>query len=183
MYDLKNLTEKMEKSIESYKKELSKQRVGRAQPALIASLMVHTYGSEQPLSQISSISAESSTVLAVKPWDKKLIPQIERAIHGSDLGLNPVTSGDVVRVPLPALTEERRKDIVKHIKTIAEQAKVAMRSLRRDANAEIKALEKDNKMSEDESKRSQDKVQEATDKYIKLIDTVTAEKEAEIMKI
>jgi len=183
MFDAKNLTDKMDKTIEAYKKELSKQRVGRAQPALIANLPVQTYGSEQPLSQISSISAESSTVLAVKPWDKKLIPAIERAIHSSDLGLNPVTSGDTVRVPLPPLTEERRKDIVKHIKTVAEQSKVALRNLRRDGNTEIKNLEKDNKISEDESKRSQDKVQELTDKFIKTIDTITQEKEIEMMKI
>jgi ribosome recycling factor len=183
MFDIKNVIEKMDRAIDAYKKEIAKQRVGRAQPALIASLMVHTYGTEQALSQISSITAESATVLAVKPWDKKLIPSIERAIHGSDLGLNPVTAGDTVRVPLPALTEERRKDIVKQVKTSAEQAKVGLRNLRRDANTEIKALEKDNKVSEDESKRFQDKVQEATDKFIKMIDTLTQEKENEIMKI
>jgi ribosome recycling factor len=183
MFDIKNLNEKMDRAIESYKKELSKQRVGRAQPALISSLMVQTYGSEQPLSQISSITAESPTVLAVKPWDKKLIPAIEKAIHSSELGLNPVTAGDTVRVPLPSLTEERRKEIVKLIKGLAEQNKVGLRNLRRDANADIKNLEKANKISEDESKRFQDKVQEVTDKFTKLIDTLTQEKEVEVMKI
>lgn len=184
MFDMKkSVTEKMDKTIEAYKKELAKQRVGRAQPSLIANIMVLTYGTEQPLSQVASITAESATILAVKPWDKKLIPAIEKAIYSSDLGLNPATSGDTVRVPLPPLNEERRKEIVKHIKGLAEQSKISIRNIRRDANNEIKADEKAHVFSEDESKRHQDKVQESTDKFIKLLDTLTTEKEDEIMKI
>ncbi len=179
----KKLQEDMLKAIESFKKEISKQRAGRAQPAMITSLMVNTYGSEQPLSQVATVTTEGPLSLLVKPWDRKLIPAIEKAIMTSDLGLNPATSGETIRVPFPALNEERRKEIVKTIKGMAETGRVVLRNLRRDSNNEVKQLEKDHKISEDEAKKAVDKIQEITDKNIKLIDTLFAEKEQEIMKI
>jgi ribosome recycling factor len=181
MFDIKNCIEKMDKAIDAYKRDLSKLRAGRANPELITGLKIPAYGSDQPLAQLASVTVESATILAVKPWDKKLIPAIERAIHSSELGLNPVTAGDVVRVPFPSLTEERRKEIVKIVKTHAEQAKVGLRAIRKDANTELKIFEKS--ISEDEFKRLQDKIQETTDKYTKMIDTITNEKETELMKL
>jgi len=183
MFDTKHVEEKMQKCLDSYKKEISKYRVGRANPALIGSLMVSVYGSDQPLAQVASITAESANTLAIKPWDKKMIPAIEKAIHTSDLGLNPLTAGDIVRVPFPPLTEERRKEIAKLAKQESEHSKVGLRNIRRDANAEIKDLEKAKTMPEDVAKKTLDTVQVLTDKYIKMIDTAYEEKEKEIMKI
>lgn len=183
MFDFKDFEDKMKKAIDSYRKELLKQRVGRANPVVIAEISVTAYGMEQPLDRIASITAESATQLAVRPWDRKMIPEIERAIHAAGLGLNPLTSGDVVRVPFPPLSEERRREIVKTVRTASEQSKVGLRNLRRDANQDIKKLEKDHAITEDESVRDQKKVQELTDKYIKMIETVTDEKEKEIMTV
>ncbi|MBM4222650.1 MAG: ribosome recycling factor [Gammaproteobacteria bacterium] len=183
MFDMNPVQEKMNRAIDAFKKEIAKQRAGRANPALISGLMVATYGTEQPLSQVASVTSESATVLAVKPWDKKLIPAIERAIHGSDLGLNPLTAGDIVRVPFPPLTEERRKEIVKLVKQTAEQAKVAIRNIRRDANQDVKDQEKAKILPEDQSKKFQEKIQKLTDDSIVQVDTLVSEKEAELMKV
>lgn len=185
MFDIKTgLTDKMEKTLAAFKNEVSsKCRVGGAQPSMIASLIVNLYGANQPLSQMASISNEGMSVLVVKPWDKKAVPAIEKAIHSSDLGVSPLTVGDIVRVAFPPLSEERRKEIVKLMKSFAEQSRVAMRNFRRDANTDVKQQEKDGVFSEDASKRLQDKIQESTDKYIKMIDTHIQEKEVEIMKV
>jgi ribosome recycling factor len=183
MFNFKDFEEKMKKAIESYRKELLKQRVGRANPLVIAEVTVSAYGVEQPLDRVASITAESGTQLAVRPWDRKMIPEIERAIHAAGLGLNPLTAGDVVRIPFPPLSEERRKEIVKTVRTISEQSKVGLRNLRRDANQDIKKLEKDHVITEDDSVSDQKKVQDLTDKYIKIIETLTDEKEKEIMTV
>lgn len=180
---LSNLKSNMETVIESYKKELSKQRAGRAQPSLISSILVDSYGQKMPLEQVASITSEGPTTLAIKPWDKSTTPAIEKAIVTSGLGLQPTTSGDVTRVTMPPLTEERRREIVKLVKTYQENAKISSRSHRRDAMAEIKQLEKDSVISEDEQKRAQDKVQKETDQCVKTIDAITAEKESDIMKV
>lgn len=177
------LESKISQVIDSYKKELSKQRTGRAQPSLISSLLVESYGQKMPLEQVASITTEGSTTLAIKPWDKSTVPAIERAIMTSDLGLNPATSGDVTRVTLPPLTEERRKEMVKVVKTYQENAKISVRNQRRDAMADLKSLEKESLISEDELKRAQDKVQQITDKAIASVDQITSEKESDIMKV
>lgn len=183
MFDFKDFEDKMKKAVEAYRKELMKQRVGRANPIVIAEISINAYGVEQLLDRVASITVESATQLAVRPWDRKMIPEIERAIHAAGLGLNPITAGDVVRVPFPPLSEERRKEIVKTVRTTSEQSKVGLRNLRRDANQDIKKLEKDSVITKDDSNADQKKVQELTDKYIKLIDTITDEKEKEIMTV
>ena len=183
MFNLTSVDEKMILCCESFKKEIAKQRVGRANPALLSNLMVSSYGSDQILSQVASITAESATTLAVRPWDKKLIPAIEKAIHASELGLTPLTAGDVVRVPFPPLNEERRKELAKIVKQASEHSKVGLRNIRRDANTVIKEQEKSKILAEDQAKKMLDKVQEMTDKFIKQIDTLVEEKEAELMKI
>lgn len=183
MFDFKELEEKMNKTIDSYRKELLKQRVGRANPTVIASITINAYGVDQPLEQAASITVEGPTQLAVRPWDKKMIPEIERAIHASGMGFNPITSGDVVRVPFPPLSEERRREIVKVVRAAAENSKVGLRNLRRDANQDIKKFEKDDLITQDDSTADQKKVQELTDKYIKMIETITDEKEKDIMTV
>jgi ribosome recycling factor len=183
MFTIQSLDEKMVRCCDAFKKEISKHRVGRANPALLMGLMVSSYGSDQPMSQIASVTAESATTLTVRPWDRKMIPAIEKAIHASDLGLNPLTAGDVVRVPFPPLNEERRADLVKLVKQAAEQSKVGLRSLRRDANTEVKDQEKAKSLAEDLSKKMLEKIQELTDKYIKQVDAIVSEKEIELMKI
>lgn len=183
MFDFNELEEKMKKTIESYRKELLKQRVGRANPTVIASIQVNAYGVEQTLESVASIVVEGATQLAVRPWDKKMIPEIERAIHACGMGFNPLTSGDVVRVPFPPLSEERRREIVKVVRSGSEQSKVGLRNLRRDANQDIKKLEKEDMITEDDSVVDQKKVQELTDKYIKVIESITDEKEKDIMTV
>lgn len=183
MFDFNELEEKMKKTIESYRKELLKQRVGRANPTVIASIQVNAYGVEQTLESVASITVEGATQLAVRPWDKKMIPEIERAIHACGMGFNPLTAGDVVRVPFPPLSEERRREIVKVVRSGSEQSKVGLRNLRRDANQDIKKLEKEDMITEDDSVADQKKVQELTDKYIKVIETLTDEKEKDIMTV
>ncbi len=183
MFNLNSIDEKMILCCESFKKEIAKQRAGRPHPDLLSSLPVDSYGAKQALSQVASITTESSTMLVVRPWDKKLIPAIERAIHSSELGLNPLTSGDVVRVPFPPLTEERRKELSKMVKHAAEHSKIGLRSIRRDANTLVKEQEKSKILAEDQAKKMLEKIQETTDKFIKLIDTLTEAKEVELMRI
>lgn len=174
---------RMGKSIDSLKNELTKIRTGRANVSLLDHVMVEYYGSEVPIAQAATVSVEDARTLAVSPWEKSLVPTIEKAIMSSDMGLNPVTSGDVIRVPLPALTEERRKDFVKLVRQEAEQARVAVRNIRRDGNADLKELVKEKEISKDEEHVALDYVQKLTDKHIQEIDNMLAEKEKELMEI
>jgi ribosome recycling factor len=179
----KNAISRMQKSIESLKDALSKIRTGRAHTSLLDHIKVDYYGSEMPLSQVATISVADSRTLTVQPWEKNMVQPIEKAIMSSDLGLNPATSGQLIRVPLPVLTEERRKDLTKVVRTEAEGAKVAVRNIRRDANNDIKALLKDKKVSEDDVRRGEEDIQKMTDKYIAEIDKVSADKEKDLMAI
>ena len=174
---------RMVKSIESLKNELTKIRTGRANVSLLDHVMVDYYGSAVPIAQAATVSVEDARTLAVSPWEKALVPVIEKAIMSSDMGLNPVTSGDVIRVPLPALTEERRKDFVKLVRQEAEQGKVAVRNIRRDANADLKELVKEKEISEDDERGALEVVQKLTDKHIQEIDGLLAAKEKELMEI
>jgi len=179
----KDAETRMGKSVESLKTELTKIRTGRAHASLLDHVMVDYYGSEVPIAQAATVSVEDARTLAVSPWEKTLVPVIEKAIMSSDMGLNPVTSGDVIRVPLPALTEERRKDFVKLVRQEAEQGRVAVRNIRRDANADLKELVKEKEISEDDEHGALDVVQKLTDKHIQQIEEVLAAKEKELMEI
>lgn len=174
---------RMLKSIESFKHELSKMRTGRAHPSLLESIMVSYYGSPTLLSQAANVAVEDARTLSVTPYDKNMVEVIDKAIRTSDLGLNPVTAGQVIRVPLPPLTEDRRKDLAKHMRSIAEHAKVAVRNIRKDANKAIKTLQKDKEISEDEERKAEDRVQKLTNQYIEEIDKYAQEKEADLMQI
>jgi len=179
----KETTRKMDKSIDALCFELSKLRTGRAHPSLLAHLTVDYYGNATPLSQVSNISVEDARTLAVTPWEKNMVQEVEKAIMKSDLGLNPATAGTVIRVPLPPLTEERRLSLVKLVREEAEKARISVRNVRRDANQDIKERQKSKQISEDEQRRAEDQVQKITDQFIKKIETVTQEKEADLMKI
>lgn len=174
---------RMNKCIDVLKNDLAKVRTGRAHPSLLESIRVQYYGNETPLSQVASVAIESSRTLTVTAWDKSMISVIEKAISTSDLGLNPVTAGQIIRVPLPPLTEQRRKELVKVVKDTGEQAKVSIRNVRRDANQSVKDLLKEKKISEDEVRRSETQVQKLTDKYIGEVDKMLASKESELMEI
>lgn len=174
-------SERMKKSIESLKHELAKIRTGRAHPSLLEHVKVSYYGNDVPISQVANVVAEDSRTLSISPWERNMVQAIEKAIMTSDLGLNPNTTGVVIRVPLPALTEQRRKELVKVAKSEAENARVAVRNIRRDANNELKAALKDKAISEDEEKRSQDQVQKITDQHIKEIDTLLEGKEKDLL--
>lgn len=179
----KDASSRMGKSIEALKLELSKIRTGRANISLLDHVMVDYYGSEVPINQAATVSVEDARTLAVSPWEKSMVPAVEKAIMNSDMGLNPVTAGDVIRVPLPALTEERRKDLVKLVRQEAEQGRVAVRNIRRDANTDLKELVKEKEISEDEEHVGLDAVQKLTDKNIKEIEDILSEKEKELMEI
>ncbi|WLQ14649.1 ribosome recycling factor [Hahella aquimaris] len=182
--DIKKQSEqKMKKSMEALGHAFAKIRTGRANPAILESVMVPYYGSDTPLTQIANVVVEDARTLSVTPWEKNMVPQIEKAILKSDLGLNPSTAGTVIRVPMPALTEETRKELVKTARGEAENTRVAIRNLRRDANADIKTLLKDKEISEDEEKRGLDDIQKLTDKYIAEVDRVLAEKEKDLMAV
>ncbi|MGQ8775687.1 ribosome recycling factor [Serratia sp. NA_112.1] len=177
----KDADSRMEKSVEAFKNQISKIRTGRASPSILDGIMVEYYGSATPLRQLASVTVEDSRTLAINLFDRSLGSAVEKAIMASDLGLNPSSAGSVIRVPLPPLTEERRKDLIKVVRNEAEQGRVAVRNVRRDANDKVKALLKDKEISEDEDRRSQDDVQKMTDAYIKLLDAALAEKEKELM--
>ena len=179
----KDANTRMGKSIDAFKLELSKIRTGRANVSLLDHIMVDYYGSEVPINQAATVSVEDARTLAVSPWEKAMVPVVEKAILNSDMGLNPVTAGDVIRVPLPALTQERRKDLVKLVRQEAEQGRVAIRNIRRDANADLKELVKEKEISEDEEHVSLDAVQKLTDKHIQDIDSILEAKEKELMEI
>jgi ribosome recycling factor len=174
---------RMQRSIESFKHEMSKLRTGRAHPSLLDHVRVDYYGTDTALNQMANITVSDARTLTITPWEKLLIPKIEKAILTSGLGLNPATSGDIIRVPLPALTEERRKDLIKVLKNEAEAARVSVRNARRDANNAFKELLKKKEMAEDEERRLIDNVQKLTDKYIAEIDALMAVKETDLMAI
>ncbi|AJA45920.1 ribosome recycling factor [Frischella perrara] len=178
----KDAQDRMEKSLEAFQNHIAKVRTGRASPSLLDGIMVEYYGSATPLRQLANIVAEDSRTLAITVFDKSLAPAVEKAIMASDLGLNPASAGTVIRVPLPPLTEERRRDLTKIVRGEAEQGRVSIRNIRRDANDQIKALLKDKEISEDEERKSQDVVQKITDAMIKKLDLVLAEKEKELME-
>jgi len=174
---------RMRKCIEAFKTETSKLRTGRAHPSILDHVRVDYYGSEIPISQVANINVTDARTLTITPWEKKMVPLIEKAILNSDLGLNPAPSGDLIRVPMPALNEERRKELIKVLRTEAENAKVSVRNIRRDANGEFKALLKNKEITEDEERRLSDEVQKLTDKFVVEIDHLTTAKEADLMVV
>jgi ribosome recycling factor len=174
---------RMGKSIEALKKELGKIRTGRAHTSLLDHIRVDYYGSEVPLSQVANISVEDSRTLMLTPWEKSMVKLIEKAIMSSDLGLNPNSAGTVIRIPMPALTEERRKDLVRVVRSEAEGARVAIRNIRRDANNDFKELLKEKEISEDDERRAQDDTQKLTNHFVEEVDKLLAAKEAELMEI
>lgn len=172
---------RMEKCVEAFKNHISKIRTGRASPGILDGIMVDYYGSSTPLRQLAQVTVEDSRTLAISVFDRSISAAVEKAIMTSDLGLNPSSAGATIRVPLPALTEERRKDLIKVVRSEAEQGRVSVRNVRRDANDKTKALLKDKEISEDEDRRSQDEIQKMTDMFIKKVDAALAEKETELM--
>ncbi|MFU8784061.1 ribosome recycling factor [Aliidiomarina sp.] len=175
--------DRMNKSVEALSSQMSKIRTGRAHPSLLDSVMVPYYGTDTPLKQLANITIEDSRTLAVTVFDKSSSGAVEKAILTSDLGLNPAGAGNVIRVPLPALTEERRRDLVKIVRHEAEQGRVAVRNVRRDANSDIKELLKEKEITEDDDRKAQDNIQKLTDEFVKKIDEVLAAKEAELMEV
>ncbi len=175
--------QRMEKSISALKSQFSKVRTGRAHPGLLDSIMVQYYGADTPLKQVANVIAEDARTLAVTVFDKSLTQAVEKAIMQSDLGLNPMSSGTVLRIPMPALTEERRKDLIRVVRGEAESGRVAIRNIRRDANGDIKELLKEKEIGEDEARKGEDQVQKLTDDFIKSVDSILAEKEKELMEI
>jgi len=180
---IKDAEDRMKKSIESLKGELAKVRTGRAHPSLLEHIMVDYYGSDTPLNQVASIGVEDARTLTVTPWERPMVQAVEKAIMKSDLGLNPNSAGSVIRIPMPQLTEERRRDLVKVVRHEGENGKIAIRNIRRDANSDFKSLEKEKEISEDEERRAQDAIQKLTDKYVKEIDDIVAVKEEDLMKV
>lgn len=179
----KNTEQKMQKSIDTLKTDLAKVRTGRAHAGILDHVQVDYYGTPTHISQVANITLLDARTIGVQPWEKKMIATIEKAIRESDLGLNPSTQGDLIRVPTPALTEERRKEMVKLCKSEAEDAKIAVRNIRRDANEALKKLLKDKAISEDDERRAQDDVQKLTDKFVAEIDKLVAEKEKEVLTV
>ncbi len=179
----KTAEQKMQRSIEALKTDLQKVRTGRASTGLLDHIMIDYYGSMVPISQVANITLADARTLMVTPWEKKLSPAVEKAIRDSDLGLNPAAQGDAVRVPMPMLTEERRRELIKVVKGEGENAKVAVRNIRRDANAALQALQKDKQISEDDQRRAEDEVQKLTDRNIAEIDKLLAAKEADLLAI
>jgi ribosome recycling factor len=182
--DIKKTAEaKMGKSVEAFKHELHKIRTGRAHPGLLDQVHVDYYGSMVPISQVANVTLLDARTISVQPWEKGMGPKIEKAIRESDLGLNPAAQGDLLRVPMPALTEERRKELTKVVRHAGEEAKIAVRSIRRDANEHLKKLLKDKEVPEDDERRAQDEVQRMTDRTIAEIDRLVQGKEAEVMAV
>jgi len=179
----KDAASRMAKSVESLKHELAKLRTGRAHPSLLDHLHVDYYGTEVPINQAASVTVGDPRTLVVTPWEKSMVAKVEKAIMTSDLGLNPATAGEVIRVPMPALTEERRRDLVKVVRHEGENARVAIRNIRRDANHDLKELQKEKEISEDEERRAEDAIQKLTDKYVQEVDQLLEVKEAELMEV
>ena len=182
--DIKQTAEaKMAKSIEAFKGEIQKFRTGRAHPGILDQVQVDYYGSMLPISQVANVSLQDARTITVQPWEKGMAAKIEKAIRESDLGLNPASQGDLIRVPMPALTEERRRDLTKVVRHAGEDCKVAVRNLRRDANEHLKKLLKDKAVAEDEERRAQEDVQKLTDRTINEVDRLVQGKEAEILQV
>jgi ribosome recycling factor len=175
--------EKMKKSVEALKNDFAKVRTGRAHTGLLDHITVDYYGAMVPLSQVAQVGLGDARTINVQPWEKKMIPVVEKAIRESDLGLNPATTGDIVRVPMPPLTEQRRKELVKVIKHEGENAKVAIRNLRRDANTHVKELLKAKSISEDDDRRAEDAIQKLTDRHVAEVDKLVGEKEKEVLTV
>lgn len=175
--------ERMAKSIESLKQSFAKVRTGRAHPSLLDHITVDYYGSEVPLSQVANISVGEARMLTITPWEKNMVPVVEKAIMKSDLGVNPSTAGSVIRVTLPPLTEERRRDMTRHVKADAEAARVAIRNIRRDANSDFKELLKEKEITEDDERRAEEEMQKLTDKYIAEVESLLEKKEKDLMEI
>jgi ribosome recycling factor len=176
-------TQRMAKSIEALKHEFTKIRTGRAHPSLLDQISVSYYGTDSPLSSVANVAVEDARTLTITPWEKNMVGIIEKAILKSNLGLNPNTNGMVIRIPLPALTEERRRELVKVVKHEAENGRVAIRNIRRDANSEIKDALKDKKVSEDEARVGEEKIQKLTDQYIKDVEKLLEAKEADLLSM
>ena len=182
--DLKKRADvRMHKAVDTLKDVLARLRTGRAHTSLLDHIRVAYYGSEVPLNQVANVSASDARTLSITPWEKQMIPVIEKAILTSDLGLTPATAGNVIRVPMPQLTEERRREIIKVARQEAEAARVAIRNARRDANTELKVLLKDKKITEDQERRAQDDIQKLTDRHIADIDKILAAKETELLEV
>lgn len=182
--DLKKNTEaKMQKSLEALKGDLNKVRTGRAHTGLLDHVQVDYYGSPMPINQVANVTLVDSRTIGVQPWEKNMVAKVEKAIRDSDLGLNPATQGDLIRVPMPALTEERRKELIKVVKQEGEGAKVAIRNLRRDANAHLKEALKKHEIPEDDERRAQDEIQKLTDRYVIEVDKLLTQKEGELMQV
>ena len=179
----KDARERMEKAVAVLKQDLASLRAGRASPALFDKIMVDYFGSQMPIKQLANISVPEPRLLVVQPWDKKAVAEIERAILKSDLGLTPNSDGTVIRLAIPQLTEERRKDLVKVCRKKAEDSRVAIRNIRRDANEELKRMEKASEITEDQFRKAQEEIQKITDKMIEAVDKVLADKEKEIMEV
>ena len=179
----KDAGQRMAKSVAALKQELTKIRTGRAHTSLLDHITVEYYGSQVPLNQVSNVGVEDSRTLTVTPWEKDMVAPIEKAIMNSDLGLNPASAGTVIRVPLPALTEERRKDMIRVVRQGAEGGRVAIRNIRRDAIGDVKDLMKEKLIGEDEERRAEDEIQGITDRYVAEVDQMLADKESELMEI
>jgi ribosome recycling factor len=175
--------QRMSKSIEALRQELTKLRTGRAHAGLLDHVMVSYYGSDVPINQVASVTVPDARTINVQPWERKMIPEVEKAIRSADLGLNPVTTGEVIRVPLPALTEERRREMTRLLRQEAENARVAIRNVRRDANQQLKTLIKEESLAKDEEHRAEEDVQKLTDQFIGQVDEILKEKEADLMEI
>ena len=178
---IKEMQRKMDRALEALGQDFARIRTGRASVALLEGIKVDAYGTSMPISQVASLAAPEPRLLTVQPWDTALMSDLEKAILRSDLGLTPSNDGEIMRIPIPPLTTERRKELVKSTKKMAEESKVALRNLRRDANEQLKELKKDKLISEDETFKAQEEVQKATDDFIKKLDALAAEKEKEIM--
>jgi ribosome recycling factor len=177
----KDAAARMKKSIDAVREELRRLRTGRAQTSLLEHITVPYYGSDVPINQVASVSVEDSRTLLVNPWEKSMVQAVEKAIITSDLGLTPATAGTVIRVPLPPMTEERRKDLVKVVRSEGENGKIAIRNIRRDALNDVKDMHKDKLVTEDEERKAQDDIQKLTDKYVAEVDSLLAEQETELM--
>ncbi|MBF6056816.1 MULTISPECIES: ribosome recycling factor [Thiomicrorhabdus] len=174
---------RMQKSIENLEANFAKIRTGRAHPSILDAVMVEYYGSEVPISQVANVNVEDARTLTVQPWEQPMVAKVEKAIMMSDLGINPVTVGNMMRIPMPPLTEERRRDLTKVARSEAEQTRVAIRNVRRDANGDIKSLLKDKEITEDEARRAEDQIQKITDEMVKKVDDLLAEKENTLMEV
>lgn len=173
----------MEGALEALRREFATVRTGKASPSLLDTVRVEAYGSQMPLNQVGTVSAPEPRLLTIQPWDKSLVGSIERAIQMADLGLNPANDGNLIRIPIPPLTEERRKDFVRHLHRMAEDARISVRQARKDANDDVKQRQKEGELSEDAARRAQDEVQKLTDRHVERIEELLKHKEAEVMEV